>query len=60
MLVNGAEVSGSKDKQLARMLASDVGVLTGTGPGARVTVREYVEIAGGGTERRLAPAMAQT
>jgi ABC-type cobalamin/Fe3+-siderophores transport system ATPase subunit len=27
------------------MLASDVGVVTGTGPGARVTVREYVEMA---------------
>lgn len=43
--VNGAEVSQFKDKQLSRMLASDVGVVTGTGPGAPVTVREYVEIA---------------
>lgn len=43
--VNGIEVARLKDKQLARLLASDVGVATGTGPGARITVSEYVEMA---------------
>jgi ABC-type cobalamin/Fe3+-siderophores transport system ATPase subunit len=43
--VNGTEVVRLKDKQLARVLASDVGVATGSGPGARITVTEYVEIA---------------
>jgi ABC-type cobalamin/Fe3+-siderophores transport system ATPase subunit len=39
------ELSRLKDKELARVLASDVGVATGTGPGLRVTVRQYVEMA---------------
>jgi ABC-type cobalamin/Fe3+-siderophores transport system ATPase subunit len=43
--IGGVEPSRLKDKQLARVLASDVGVATGTGPGLRVTVRQYVEMA---------------
>jgi ABC-type cobalamin/Fe3+-siderophores transport system ATPase subunit len=43
--IGGAELSRLKDKQLARVLATDVGVATGTGPGLRVTVRQYVEMA---------------
>ena len=43
--VNGVEVARLKDKQMARVLAGDVGLATGTGPNARITVREYIEIA---------------
>lgn len=43
--VSGTDVARLRDKQLARVLASDVGVATGTGPGARITVTEYVEMA---------------
>jgi ABC-type cobalamin/Fe3+-siderophores transport system ATPase subunit len=43
--VNGVEVARLDDKQLASVLAGDVGLATGTGPNARITVREYVEIA---------------
>ncbi len=43
--VNGVEVARLKDRQLARVLAGDVGLATGTGPNARITVREYVELA---------------
>jgi ABC-type lipoprotein export system ATPase subunit len=43
VLINGADAARLKDKQLARLLASDLGVATGTGPGPRVTVREYIE-----------------
>ncbi len=43
--VNGMEVACLKDKQLARTLAGDVGLATGAGPHARITVREYIEIA---------------
>jgi ABC-type cobalamin/Fe3+-siderophores transport system ATPase subunit len=43
--VGGVELSRLKDKHLARVLASDVGVATGTGPGVRLTAREYVEMA---------------
>jgi ABC-type cobalamin/Fe3+-siderophores transport system ATPase subunit len=39
------ELSRLKDRQLARVLASEVGVATGTGPGLRVTARQYVEMA---------------
>jgi ABC-type cobalamin/Fe3+-siderophores transport system ATPase subunit len=43
VLINGANAARLKDKQLARLLANDLGVATGTGPGPHVTVREYVE-----------------
>lgn len=43
--VGGVELSRLNDKHLARVLASEVGVATGTGPGLRLTVREYVEMA---------------
>ncbi len=43
--VGTVDLSRLKDKQLARVLAGDVGVATGTGPGLRVTVRQYVEMA---------------
>lgn len=43
--VNDAELAQLKDRQLSAVLASDVGVATGTGPGLRVSVREYVEMA---------------
>lgn len=43
--VNGVEVARLKDKQLARLLAGDVGLATGSGPNARITVREYIEMA---------------
>lgn len=45
--VAGVELSGLKDKQLARILAHDVGVATGSGPGSSVTVGEYIEMAAG-------------
>jgi ABC-type cobalamin/Fe3+-siderophores transport system ATPase subunit len=43
--VNGVELAQLKDRELSAVLASDVGVATGTGPGVRVSVREYVEMA---------------
>lgn len=43
--IGALDLSRLKDKQLARVLASEVGVATGTGPGLRVTVRQYVEMA---------------
>ncbi len=43
--IGTVDVSRLKDRQLARVLASDVGVATGTGPGLRVPVRQYVEMA---------------
>jgi ABC-type cobalamin/Fe3+-siderophores transport system ATPase subunit len=43
--VNGVEVGRLTDKQLARVLAGDVGLATSAGPNARITVREYIEIA---------------
>jgi ABC-type cobalamin/Fe3+-siderophores transport system ATPase subunit len=43
--VNGVAVERLTDRQLARLLAGDVGLTTGAGPNARITVREYVEIA---------------
>ncbi len=43
VLINGADAARLNDKQLARLLASDLGVATGTGPGSRMTVREYIE-----------------
>jgi ABC-type cobalamin/Fe3+-siderophores transport system ATPase subunit len=50
--VNGTDVSRLSDRQFSRVLASDVGVATGAGPGARVSVREYVEIAAAAPKRR--------
>jgi ABC-type cobalamin/Fe3+-siderophores transport system ATPase subunit len=46
--VNGVELAGLRDKQLSAVLAGDVGMATGVGPGVRVTVREYVEMAAAG------------
>jgi ABC-type cobalamin/Fe3+-siderophores transport system ATPase subunit len=43
--LNGVELAGLKDRQLSAVLAGDVGVATGVGPGVRVSVREYVEMA---------------
>jgi putative ABC transport system ATP-binding protein len=43
--VSGVDVSVLKDRQLARVLASSVGVATAAGPGVPVTVGEYVELA---------------
>jgi len=43
--VGGVELARLKDRQLARVLASDVGVATGNGPGVGVSVREYIEMA---------------
>ncbi len=42
--VGGVELSGLKDRQLARVLASEVGLAARTGPEVRVRVREYVEM----------------
>jgi ABC-type cobalamin/Fe3+-siderophores transport system ATPase subunit len=54
--VAGVDLSQLKDKQLAAVLASEVGIATGAGPGVGVTVREYVEMAAGapkvGSRRR--------
>jgi ABC-type cobalamin/Fe3+-siderophores transport system ATPase subunit len=43
--ISGVDVTALTDRRLARVLASDIGLATGAGPGARVTVREYVEMA---------------
>jgi ABC-type cobalamin/Fe3+-siderophores transport system ATPase subunit len=43
--VNGTEVARLTDKQLARVLARGVGLATGAGPNARITIREYIEFA---------------
>ena len=44
VLITGVDAARLKDKQLARLLANDLGVATGTGPaGPHMTVREYVE-----------------
>jgi putative ABC transport system ATP-binding protein len=42
--VGGVELSGLKDRQLARVLANEVGLAARTGPEVRVRVREYVEM----------------
>jgi ABC-type cobalamin/Fe3+-siderophores transport system ATPase subunit len=42
--VGGVELSGLKDRQLARVLAGEVGVAARTGPAVRVRVRDYVEM----------------
>ena len=42
--LGGAELAGLKDRQLAWMLAREVGVAARTGPEVRVSVREYVEM----------------
>jgi ABC-type cobalamin/Fe3+-siderophores transport system ATPase subunit len=43
--VNGVELARLSDRELSAVLARDVGVATGMGPGVRVSVREYVEMA---------------
>jgi ABC-type cobalamin/Fe3+-siderophores transport system ATPase subunit len=45
VLVNGAELARLRDRELAAVLACDVGVAMGAGPGVRLSVREYVEMA---------------
>jgi putative ABC transport system ATP-binding protein len=42
--VGGVELGGLRDRQLAGVLASEVGVAVRTGPEVRVRVREYVEL----------------
>jgi ABC-type cobalamin/Fe3+-siderophores transport system ATPase subunit len=42
--VGGVELGGLRDRQLAGVLASEVGVAVRTGPEVRVRVREYVEM----------------
>jgi ABC-type cobalamin/Fe3+-siderophores transport system ATPase subunit len=41
--IGGVELGKVKDKQLSAILANDLGVATGMGPGVRVSMREYVE-----------------
>jgi ABC-type cobalamin/Fe3+-siderophores transport system ATPase subunit len=45
VIVNGVDVAGLKDRDVSHMLASDIGVATGTGPSLGLSVREYIETA---------------
>ncbi|HTZ87275.1 MAG TPA: ATP-binding cassette domain-containing protein [Solirubrobacteraceae bacterium] len=42
--VTGIDMSPLKDRQRQRLLASEVGIVTGTGPALPVCVREFVEM----------------
>jgi putative ABC transport system ATP-binding protein len=49
--VEGREIGGLKDRQLSRLLRSDIGLATRDGPVAPWTVRDYVELQLGSNRR---------
>lgn len=53
VLVDGADVAALKDRDVSHMLASDIGVATGTGPPLGLSVREYIETAAAAPKDRV-------